>query len=238
MRFFRGIAVSESEVSKTIKNIRKKGLHAGDGRWIVLAPDLKKGLQDAVKLSKLISDNNLSIERTRRKEAETICACGDRDSALYYACVHNRTEEKTEPILIEFKAPIEDIWIDGRDFLYTVFGLWDRTTSSKEQKNKVKNVLSIIFGKELLPYLQQVFQTPKDNSKKRIALVDLAINDHKIIKSHSKNIIWIRGRYRTLFKSAFLVRSPVPPSNIISVQIPEDSFSYPKEYVNLSEILG
>lgn len=72
----------------------------------------------------------MNIHRTRKKETETIRA--DKDTALYYAFVHNRKEENTEPLLIEFEASITDVWIDGRDFLYTVFGLWDRTTSSIE----------------------------------------------------------------------------------------------------------
>jgi len=230
------MAISRDKVDSEIEDTRKTGIRAGNGRWVIMAPDLKKEFQNPVKWMELISEDALSTDETRKKGVETVCACGDRDSALYYACIHNRTATNDTPVLIEFEALIEDIWVDGRDFLYTVLQFWDRKSHQQEQKRKVEKILTKVFGEGIIPYLEKVFRTY--DFDRRIALVDLTINDHRVIESHFRNRYWIRGRFGTLFKSAFLVRSPILPSQILSIQVAKTHFIQPAKFFDLSDILS
>lgn len=235
MRLFRGIAISRNKVDDVIENLRKTGMRAGNGRWNIMAPDLKKEFQKPAKWVELISKDTLSIDETRKKGAEIICACGDKESALYYACIHNKTVTNDTPVLIEFEAPMEDVWVDGRDFLYTMMQFWDRKTSSQRQKAKVKKILVEVFGEGIIPYLQECFKTC--DSFRRVALVELAVNDHRVIEGFFKNESWIRGRQGTFFRSAFLVRSPILPSQTQSIQVVKTTFIKPAKFLDLPEIL-
>jgi hypothetical protein len=49
-------------------------------------------------------------------------------------------------------------------------------------------------------------------------MCDLAIQDEGVISSHAKNEIIIGGRYGTVFKSAFFVKTPIVPSNILEIE--------------------
>jgi hypothetical protein len=51
----------------------------------------------------------------------------------------------------------------------------------------------------------------------KFAMCDLAVQDEEVIQAHMKNEIVIGGRYGTCFQSAFFVRAPVAPQDIISV---------------------
>lgn len=236
MRFFRGIAIPGSKVDDVIENIRKTGMRVGDGRWTIMASDLKKEFQNPAKWMELISRDTLNISETRKQGVKTICACADEESALYYACIHNKTAINDAPLLLEFEASIQDVWVDGRDFLYTVVQFWDRKTSSQKQKTKVENVLIKLFSDAIILYLEKAFKTYDSN--RRIALMDLAINDHRVIESHFKNRHWIRGRHGTFFRNAFLVRSPILPPQIHSIKVAETHFTRPANFYEISEILG
>jgi hypothetical protein len=52
-------------------------------------------------------------------------ACGDRAGSAFYA-----KREHGVPLIVEFEVPWESMRVDGRDFLYTVFTLWDRKGTS------------------------------------------------------------------------------------------------------------
>jgi len=239
---YRGIATSNTMIGKVIQKILVKGLFVGQGNWILRAPDLCH-----TDLHELIHDPTLSTTMTREREAETFAATGDYDTALYYACKHNQTKENTEGILIEFSVPINRIFVDGRDFLYTVFQGFDARNDSETHKKKVKNILRRIFGSAITPYIDEVFKTPRENQSRRIALVDIAINDRNVIVVHKKNKIWINGRYGTWFCSSFLVEGKIPPEDIVKVehvkcaeivlkkQIPP--FVIPDSYVSLSSLV-
>lgn len=128
---------------------------------------------------------NVNYTRNKKKKGgNSFCMwrCG---SALFYACIHHRTEEDDTPILIEFEADIGDMWVDGRDFFYTVIGLWDRLGVSQERKRRVEEILVTTFGRGVIKYFEKASTTP--NPGRRIALMDLAINNHKIIRDHAKN---------------------------------------------------
>ena len=70
------------------------------------------------------------------------------------------------------------------------------------------------------------------------ALVDLAINDHEIIKSNADNEVWIKGRHKTFFRNAFLIKSPILPSKILSIQKIKEDFMYPNEFIKFEDLLG
>ena len=236
MKLFRGIAIPSDGVNDVIDHIKKNDMKLGNGLWFVMAPDLKEEKEDSVKWKNLVSKASLNTNETRKKEVETICACGDKASALYYACIHNRTETNDVPILIEFEAPIQDIWIDGRDFLYTVVQLWDRRTEKLQRKMKVQKVLIEVFGENISKYLERAFET--NDVDRRIALVDLMINDQKVIEDHFNNKTWIHGRHETFFKSAFSVRSPIRPSQVNNVQIASDQFIKPDVFFDFRDLVG
>ena len=116
LRFFRGIAVPASSADQTIASIRENGLIEGQGTWNMLQ---SWGLPD----DRLGRKADLSTSDTRRESATrpALCACGTVEGAAYYAWHHNRTSYNDTPVLVEFDAPLDDIAVDGRDFLYPAF---------------------------------------------------------------------------------------------------------------------
>lgn len=240
---YRGVAVSRCDVQQTLLDIRSIGLSVGQGHWTLIAPDLR----DVPDISRLISDPELSTKFTRAKsrETETFAATAHYDTALFYACKHNRTKEHTQGIIIEFTVLVRDIFVDGRDFLYTVFGLFDRHDDSDSHRLKVRGILGKLYGSHIYRYFDGASRTPRANYDRRLALVDLAINDERIILAHVKNRVWINGRYGTWLSNSFLVRGQIQSSKIVSAKhvncpsiVYERSippFSPPKSYVSLDD---
>lgn len=242
LTFYRGIAVPTFKVNATIKKIYDNGLCVGQGNWVLLAADLR-----ASDLSKLICDPKLDITITRKKCVETFAATGDYETALFYACKHNQTEENTEGIIVEFVANVDKVFVDGRDFLYTIFQWFDKKDTSQQQKVKIKKVLKKIFGPYIIRYITEVFKTPRENQGRRIALTDIAINDRKIVLAYMKNKIWINGRYGTWFRNSFLIEGSIPPEDIVKVQHVEcrkivlqrrvPPFIVPEFYISLQNLI-
>ncbi len=236
MKLFRGISIPSDMVYDIIDGIKQNGMKVGNGQQSIMVADLREEYEDPVKWKNLVLKDSLNINETREKTVETICACGDKDSSLYYACKHNRTENNAIPILIEFESPIQNIWIDGRDFLFPVIQFWDRKKEKTQHKTKINKGLIEVFGEDISKYLDQSVET-KDMDR-RIALVDLMINDQKVVAGHFNNITWLQGRYGTFFKSAFSVRSPIQHSQIINVQITNDQFIEPRVFLDFRELMS
>lgn len=212
MFFYRGITVTISDADRVRKDILTNGLHTEvESSYKMSMKNLRP------KLSQLFDNESLSYENTLPKEdaLETyhvVCACGDELGATYYATSHNISGEKTVPLIIKFKAPIDDIWIDGRDFLYNA--VFQQGHTHKQREIALK-----LFGKELGKYIDKAWST--NEQAYRIAMCDLAINDPNVISQHYKNELVIGGRYNTKFKSAFMVKLPICPERIISVTSPD-----------------
>ena len=68
----------------------------------------------------------------------------------------------------------------------------------------------------MLPYLDRVEQLIGDTLTS-IALCELAMQDTEVVLSHADNSLVIGGRWRTRFKSAFVVKGPVYPEQILTV---------------------
>jgi hypothetical protein len=242
LTLYRGITTPISKVDDVIKKIRKQGLFVGQGNWILLAADLRHA-----NLKELVHNPNLTITITREKHVETFASTGDYETALYYACKHNRVAECTEGVVIEFTVPIDRVFVDGRDFLYTVFQGFDSRDKSEKHKEEVKNILKRIFGSGILPYVNELFKTSHENQSRRIALVDIIINDRRIIVAHKKNRIWINGRYGTWFRNSFLVEGKIPPEDVVNVEHVKceeivfkrnlPPFVIPKSYIKLDDLI-
>ena len=220
MRLFRGIAVPSSCAKTTIQTILNTGLLGTEGAW-----RMKYSHPGA--LDELFLKANLSISDTRDTQPghPAVCACGDFSGGAYYALRHNHRSQGTTPILIEFEASGTDLAVDGKDFLYKAFEL--------KHPDPVRPVLRDAFGDPVLRYADLAWSS--DCHSFRIALCDLAVYDPEVIKSHYSNQIVLGGRHGTVFRSAFLVKAPIPPSAFLNVQSLDISTTIPPPDVLLSD---
>lgn len=222
LRLFRGLAVPAARRDEVIEKITVSGFVGGEGHWNILH-------QHPGDIDALFERDDLTSTITRASGAtlpKVVCACGDLDGATYYACSHNRTAKDDTPIIVEFDAPLSDIAIDGRDFLYTVFQFGQLEVS--------REALLRSFGPRILRYADKA-QATGDQSK-RIALCDLAIHDPAVIEAHHGNQVVIAGRHHTVFKSAFTVVCPVGPDRISSITSPSERFVTPQAEISLNDL--
>src|ERR1043166_2680903 len=119
MRLFRGIAVPHQAVDTVMAKIRTQGLPPRDGRWVMLAADLKPRLEEIWRVPAV----SMADTRPKTDNPSWVCASGEEKGALFYACVHNKSHENDTPIFIAFEADSSETIVDGRDFLYTIFQL-------------------------------------------------------------------------------------------------------------------
>lgn len=243
LKLYRGISVSENEAEETIEDIKKKGLYLNPKQtWSEFTwKDLKSQINELYNKENLTREDTtpaskmVEIENGHRREytegIKSMCFA-DRLGAKYYATTHNKTIEKNVPLLIEIEADVADIAIDGRDFLYTVFGFID--PNNHEKTNRQLASLKIIYGERIEFYIEKLIKHPESE---KFAICDLITIDNDIINSHYKNDIIIGGRYGTIFKSAFFVKVPILPEKIISVNIiKEEIFNY-TPMITLNEII-
>ncbi len=223
LKLFRGLSLAPSTVEGVIQDIKDNGINIlKDSHCQIEINDFKNDLEI------LFNEPNLSREKTQPSiwvgsknngysklvNGEKVICFADSVGAAYYAKRHNITKEKTIPVLIEIEEDIENIFIDGRDFLYTCFQNID--TKNKEKYFRQKETLIKIFGNDIVKYLNKI----QDNASiDKIALCDLVIQDNEIIKNHYENNILIQGRYNTIFHSAFFVKTPILNSKVKKVEI-------------------
>ena len=175
---FRGISVKHGDEHKVRESILAKGLTEKESRNFELeCVDLRS------RIDELFEKPNLTLEDTRPSrwiETErgghseliggypVICACGDRLGANYYAQKHNQNEEDglTKGLVIVFRSKIEDLQVDGRDFLYNF--IFQAECNTKQQLYACK-----LFGNPLKRYLERAMANPDHDYK--IAMCDLAV---------------------------------------------------------------
>ncbi len=221
MRFFRGLAVPEAKAGETVEEIRKTGLVNNAWFWRT---------EHRRPLPGLLEKPDLSLEDTRPKGmpgTPAVCACGELDGASYYAWSHNRSSTNDTPIIIEFEADIEQVAIDGKDCLYTVF--------QKGAPDRASGFVRGAFGEKGLSYAERAWQI--ENQGTRIALCDLAIHDPEVIAAHHSNHLVIAGRHRTVYRNAFTVDLPVPPERVLRVWTPESRPTPPIIDMALTDLL-
>lgn len=228
---WRGITVRREEAEHVIEKIKCDGLKGDEGFWRFTGWELRPSIED------LINKPDLSTKDTREGYREfPVIAFADELGAYYYAFIHNY-KEGSVPIIIKIKVDISRkyIYVDGRDFLYPVFGLWDKKNLAKKYGvsqafNKVLSVLKNIYGDKIEVYFRKVVEVNDPNY--RIAMCDLAVHDLDVVLGHYRNKIVIRGRYHVTFRSAFFVEAPIQPSEIIDIFIPrENKFEFTPDVV-------
>jgi|GEM_PF-1187499 len=231
LRLYRGITVSDWDVDNVIRSIKEKGLAGSEGSWSFQIPNIQE-TRDYINQENLLTHtvNDLENEGVfNNANLKGVCAGGDVSTAEYYAYKHNFSEEqgKTSPILIEFEAPVNNIYVDGRDFLYRAFQMFDREPGSDSEKQK--EILKDLFGENILKYFS--FALSASDQKQRIFLCDLACFDEGVVRAHYNNKIRIYGRSNTSFTSAFFVQVPVKPSQIKGVSLLPSGGAGPKGIV-------
>jgi hypothetical protein len=140
---------------------------------------------------------------------------------------HNRTRENDTPIIVEFEADEDTVAIGGRDFLATVFQLGEPALA--------RPALARAFGNAVLPYAERAWAT--DNQDTRIALFDLARHDPDVVKAHHANTVVLGGRFRTVFRSAFIVKLFPAPQSVVRVWSPAAQRALPVPEIMLSSLL-
>jgi hypothetical protein len=211
----RGIAVARGGADRVAAIIQTDGLSGGEGR-------LRFQLPDIAEVRKRLDALFAKLDLTRADifaatPFDGICACGTPLGAKYYALQHNFSAEKHDhPIVIEFTAPTDEVYVDPRDFLCTAFQLWDR--ESRAFQLWQSEVLRNLFGQPIRRYFAAACQST--NQSYRIAMCNLAAFDPGVLEGHMANTKVIAGRYNTRFSSAFFVKAPVLPNRICRVYTP------------------
>jgi len=203
---FRGInCLNASSKNAIIEN----GIDGAEGKmWEFYFRNMIKSLNEIN-----INDYSDSNELFPESNSRAFFACGDELSASYYACIHNNGNI---PLVIKFQTSLDKIYIDGRDFLYTVFQLWDM--KSTNNFDIVRQSLMDLFGEAILKYFD-LCKAEKD-PKKRIIYCNYACHDNEVKLAHLTNKKVIKGRYNTHFKSAFIIKAPISKEDILDVYTP------------------
>jgi hypothetical protein len=211
----RGFAVAGSESEKVIAKIRNGGLSGTEGRWKFQIPDIS---EVRTRLETLFAKPDLTREDIfAARPFAGICACGTASGAAYYAIRHNVSPgEADHSIAIEFTAPMEQVYVDPRDFLCTAFQLWDRESPAHQEWQA--EVLADLFGSRILRYFSAACRSSDQTC--RIAMCNLAAFDPAVVQGHFANTKVIAGRYNTRFSSAFFVKAPIGSSRIRLVYTP------------------
>lgn len=155
-------------------------------------------------------------------------ACARFDDAAFYA-----RREKGIPFVISFEVPLEQVAIDGKDFLYTVFQFWDQNGDS--HREQVRGKLAALFGPAILPWFDLAGKEREQQA--RIGLCDLATFDLSAIEAHHANRIGILGRHGTRFRSAFALPEQIDPASVLAVEDVAGSLDPPDEVVDLRDVL-
>lgn len=221
MRFFRGLTVPSDQADGIADKIRSEGLVTNAWRWRTehWRPD-----------PRLAEKSDLGLVDTRPPDVPAtpaVCACGDVEGAAHYAWRHNRNGADDTPLLIEFEAPIENVAIDGKDCLYTIFQRGDPSLARKFVRDA--------FGEAGLRLAERAWL--HSDQRTRIAICDLMIHDPEVIANYHGSRVVIAGRHDTLFRSAFTVALPVPPTSIVAVWRPEQPALMPQVDVRLRDLI-
>jgi len=241
LKLYRGITLAKQDVDRVIEDVKLNGINVSEeARWKFQITFIKD------KVTELFEKNDLSTLDTRPQKnkpndytmgelinpSKTVCFA-DKLGATYYAVKHNKTKEKTVPILIETEIDLKNIIIDGRDFLYTCFQFLEMKDINKQKKQI--NDLTQIFGKSIEKYLIKSSKTDIQDTK--IALCDLATHDDDVIKEHYLNKIILGGKHNTIFRTAFHIKTPIRKEYIKSVSIIEPNYFYETPQVNFKDII-
>ncbi len=224
---YRGITAGQSAAPIIIENIRCKGLLGNENLQQPFMPDIVevRGKIESIFSSRAPSRDDIYSE----KEYSGVYACGDEYGARFYALKKNVTTERRVSILIVFKANIDSVYVDCRDFLCSAFQFWDQ--DNRGIKEKQLATLRSLYGDRIERYFNKCTST--SDIMIRIAMCNLAAFDEQITKDHYRNTLIIAGRYETFFCSAFCVKAPIRASAIQRCEIIEGAFKIPQCFIDL-----
>jgi hypothetical protein len=213
LTLFRGIAVPVEKASHIKDHILREGIRGDEGKqWRFELSDLRQSIDSLLQKPNLVPTDTGAEAGT--SQFSVLCACGDEVGASFYATRHNaRPNTRETSYVIQFSAQSSGVYIDGRDFLYTCFQLWDQENKSSLEIQR--RTLMKIYGSRIARYFDKA--AASNDQQYRIAVCDLACQDAQIVESHVQNGITVRGRHGVVFSSAFLVTAPVLPTEIIKV---------------------
>lgn len=239
---YRGLTVRPDQAEMVMRDILENGLPYDKDypRFLGSWKEIRSQLPQLKQKEDLSRDDTRPAYRMVKKgtglwreyiDASYGFCFADLLGAQYYATKHNADQENTIPILITAEFSIEELVIDGRDFLYTVMGRID--FNDKEKYRRQKEMLTKVFGTSIEKYIDKIQQHPKSEI---ISIVDLAICDHAIIQDHAQNMRILGGRFGTIFRSAFFARAPILPSSILKVEVLEDLPSFPYPEIRFNDV--
>jgi hypothetical protein len=202
LKLYRGITVSEIEVESIIEDIKTNGLYQKENQqwrgfiWKNIKKEINKLYEkedltraDTSPVSIWIGNKTKKAYKNWQEapnseeggyaqyiEGENSICFADNMGAKYYATQHNITKEKKIPLLITLDLEIDNIAIDGRDFLYSFFSCIDPKDLRKTKRQTEK--LKSIFGEKIEKYVEKLIAHPKSE---KFAICDLLTCDDEII---------------------------------------------------------
>lgn len=229
LKLYRGISVARGNIEQVKTKISSEGLEQSNGlHWNSFIVDLRPNLAEFLNRPDLSTTHTrfyrpvqgLTYDSVRQRDLSFpfIFACGDKTGAAYFANTGNRTKTKDFPLVIEFLAPLEDVYVDGKDFLYSAF--------QDGPRQGMRDKILQCFGIGISKYLDRAWGS--EEVERRIALCDLAVQDPEVIISHYQNQVPIGGRNGTVFRSAFMVRVPVHSQRVLSTYRASSCYEAPK----------
>ncbi|OAI30531.1 hypothetical protein A1351_22720 [Methylosinus sp. R-45379] len=225
--FYRGITLDPATAAADKAAIWETGLLATKAFW----GNTRSSPEEVRRLTPQIAAAPSKVRETIRAlpQEPMTYACAYFDDAARYA-----TRKEGLPVVITIDLPLEEVAIDGKDFLYTVFQLWDRR--DRQHLPEVREILGRIFGAATVAWFDRA--ASNTDTMARIGLCDLAVHDLAAITAHHANEIGLAGRYGTLFRSAFDLPAKVDPTAILAVDNVAGPISTPKRKINLHSLIS
>lgn len=173
------------------------------------------------------------------------CACADLNGAMYYA-----TRDTGMGIVLEATVPTKRLFVDGVDFLYTFFSDYIVKNFNKIE-DRWRDALVGAYGIKILQYIDQApflleklqklenyvlisRSEPKIKDDEYISsamcrYVDYICTDQDIIEAHLFSKTLIKGRYNTVFQSAFGIIDGINASEVNGTLLPNTHLT--SEYI-------
>jgi hypothetical protein len=219
---YRGITINPQTADADKVAIRQTGNLAAKSLWKGTMANPSEVRSRSSELARVPTKARAEI--LRLAQAPLTYACGDFDGAARYAL-----DKRGIPVVITFEVALEEVIIDGRDFLYTVFQLWDREGTS--HRDRVRENLSTLFGPAILGWFERACR--ETDTMARVGLCDLAVYDLAAIERHYANRTDIAGRYHRVFRSSFAMPANLDPTAILDIQEVDAAPTDPSRTIHL-----
>jgi hypothetical protein len=223
LTLYRGLTVSRNDVNPVIESIKRDGINEihPSSQWNLKGISLKERLNELyekkdLKYEETIPRSELvQVSKTRSTrifyDADDLIYFGDKETALFYATHHAVSGDKNVPLIIEANIGINNIRIDGKDFLNSLFTNLDPL--NPEHQNRIDALIDI-YGEKIKFYIdKKINHLESDDS----AVNELLKQDNEIILAHYQNTHIINGRAQTVFSQSYAVKLPIEPSSIVDV---------------------